>query len=91
MRYQNIRTSGFVAWLSRFCPRRYYGPEPISQKLFEWAELHSVTINHIQSGNPAQNGYIERFNRTYHEDVLDQYWFYDLEEVRDITDEWMDM
>lgn len=67
------------------------GPELISQCLLEWAEKHGVTINHIQPGKPAQNGYIERFNRTYREDVLDQYWFYDLDEVRNITDEWMNM
>ena len=67
------------------------GPELISQRLLEWALQHGVTISHIQPGKPAQNGYIERFNRTYREDVLDQYWFHDLDEVRDITDEWMQM
>ncbi|MCO6505407.1 MAG: integrase core domain-containing protein [Snodgrassella sp.] len=25
-----------------------------------------MTIDYIQSGNLYQNGYIERFNRTYH-------------------------
>lgn len=67
------------------------GPELISQRLLEWAQKHGVTINHIQPGKPAQNGYIERFNRTYREDVLDQYWFRDLDEVRNITEEWMMM
>ncbi len=67
------------------------GPEYISQRLLEWAQQHGVTISHIQPGKPAQNGYIERFNRTYREDILDQYWFSDLNEVRDITYEWMDM
>ena len=67
------------------------GPELISQKLLEWAEQHAVKINHIQPGKPAQNGYIEGFNRTYREDVLDQYWFDNLDEVREITGEWMNM
>ncbi len=67
------------------------GPEYISQRLLECAWQHGVTISHIQPGKPAQNGYIERFNRTYREDILDQYWFSNLEEVRDITDEWMNM
>ena len=67
------------------------GPEYISQRLLEWANQHSVTINHIQPGKPAQNGYIERFNRTYREDVLDQYWFSNLEEVRSITEDWMNI
>jgi putative transposase len=64
-------------------------PELISQKLHEWAEKKGVTINHIQPGKPAQNGFIERFNRTYREDVLDQYWFSNLQEVREITKERM--
>jgi putative transposase len=67
------------------------GPELISQRLLEWAGQHGVTINHIQPGKPAQNGYIERFNRTYREDVLDQYWFHNIHEVRNITEEWMGM
>ncbi len=67
------------------------GPELISQKLHEWAEKKGVTINHIQPGKPAQNGFIERFNRTYREDVLDQYWFNNLQEAREITEEWIRM
>ena len=67
------------------------GPEYVSQRLLEWAAQHGVTISHIQPGKPAQNGYIERFNRTYREDILGQYWFSNLEEVRNITDEWMNM
>ena len=67
------------------------GPELISQKLLSWAKQNNVIINHIKPGKPAQNGYIERFNRTYREDVLDQHLFADLDEARDITAEWMNM
>lgn len=83
---QVVLTRGYPAFI-----RVDNGPEYISQRLLEWAEQHGVTISHIQPGKPAQNGYIERFNRTYREDILDQYWFNNLDEVREITEEWMIM
>ena len=37
-----------------------------------------------------QNGYIERFNRLYREAILDAYLFFDLNEVRVLTEEWIE-
>ncbi len=66
------------------------GPEFIAQVLADWARHHQVTWDFIEPGKPAQNAYIERFNRTYREDVLDAYLFDTLEEVRTVTEAWLD-
>ena len=47
------------------------GPEFISVTLECWAKSKQVKLEHIKPGKPAQNAYIERFNRTYREDILD--------------------
>jgi putative transposase len=64
------------------------GPEFTGKVFTKWCEQHAIEIKFIQPGRPMQNGYIERLNRTYREDVLDAYLFEDLEEVRMISDEW---
>jgi putative transposase len=66
------------------------GPEFISSRLAFWATENGVRLEHIKPGKPAQNAYIERFNRTYREDILDMYLFRNLAEVRDITTPWID-
>lgn len=65
------------------------GPEFIAKEFVRWAIRHNIIIDYIQPGKPAQNAYIERFNRTYREDVLDIYLFATTEEVQDITDKWL--
>lgn len=66
------------------------GPELISQKLAAWTEEHNVKQAFIQPGKPAQNAFVERFNRTYREDVLDAYLFSTIEEVQAITADWLE-
>lgn len=66
-----------------------HGPEFESNAFKEWANHRGILIHYIQPGKPAQNGFIERFNRTYREDVLDMNLFSNLFEVRGITREWL--
>lgn len=55
-----------------------------------WARMHAVYIIFIQPGKPAQNGFVDRFNRTYREDVLDAYLFNSLDEATKITANWLE-
>jgi putative transposase len=65
------------------------GPELTSQAFMEWCEHHGIEIRYIQPGKPNQNAFIERFNRTYREEVLNTYLFENLEQVREITYRWL--
>ena len=66
------------------------GPEFISRTMADWAVEHQVHLAFIQPGKPAQNAYIERFNRTFREDILDAYLFHSIQEVQDLAQEWLE-
>lgn len=65
------------------------GPELRSQVLQQWALRNHVRLNYIEPGKPTQNAYIERFNGTYRREILNAYVFSSLQEVRQITEYWM--
>jgi len=66
------------------------GPKLISQTLANWAAEHDVALAFIQPGKPAQNAFIERFNRKYREAVLDAFVFHTVAEVQAITEDWLE-
>jgi putative transposase len=69
--------------------RMDYGPELLAEVFVAWCERRGIEMRYIQPGKPDQNAYIERFNRTYREDVLNAYVFVDLDQVRQISAEWI--
>lgn len=65
------------------------GPEFVSVQLAGWAEQHGVELEFIQPGKPTQNSYVERFNRTFRDEILNLYVFSRMSEVRSIVDNWI--
>lgn len=65
------------------------GPEFLGEIFTAWAKEAGMAIQYIQPGKPNQNAYVERFNRTYREELLDQYLFSNLDDVREATYWWM--
>ena len=65
------------------------GPEYISKTLATWAEQHAITLLFIQPGNPQQNAYVERYNRTVRYDWLSQYLFATIAEVQLHATQWL--
>ncbi len=67
------------------------GPEFTCALLETWCLDRNITLQYIQPGRPMQNGFIERFNGTYRREILDAYVFFELYEVRKLTEDWIDL
>lgn len=66
------------------------GTEFTSADFTGWCKKEEITIQYTQPGKPMQNGFIERFNGSYRREILDAYLFFDLEQVRELTTQWME-
>lgn len=64
------------------------GPEFRSVELEKFCNKHNIKLLFIPPGKPFKNAYIERFNRTFREDVLDAFLFSSLNKLKIISEEW---
>ena len=65
------------------------GPEYISHLLATWATSKGIELAFIQPGNPQQNAYVERYNRTVRYDWLNHYLFDSIDEVQNHATHWL--
>ena len=66
------------------------GPEFRSFEYGEWMEKNGIIPVYTEPGNPMQNGYVERLNRTFREDVLDAYEFSSINQFNIIAENWQE-
>lgn len=64
------------------------GPEFISDRLQQWCDDKKIRLQFIQPGKPMQNGFVERNNGSLRKELLNAYLFYNLQEVREMAQEW---
>ena len=62
------------------------GAEFTSIAFTEWCAERKIELFFIEPGKPDQNAFIERFNRTYGEEVLDAHLFDSIDQVRELTE-----
>lgn len=65
------------------------GPEFISDHYRTWAAERGIKLWYTQPGNPQQNAFIERFNRTMREGLLTPHLFSSLDDLQHLATEWL--
>ena len=65
------------------------GPEYTSGVLMKWAMKRKIELRFIQPGNPQQNAYVERYNRTARNEWADQNIFETIEEAQNTATQWL--
>jgi putative transposase len=66
------------------------GPEFTSRHFQKWLQDRGIEWSKIPKGRPDQNAIVERFNRSYRQEVLDANLFNNVADAQQITDQWIE-
>ena len=64
------------------------GSEFVSKAMDQWAFRNGVELSFIQPGKPIQNAFIESFNGKLRASCLEENWFADLQNARQVIEDW---
>ena len=64
------------------------GTELTSKAMFFWSARSGTTLHFIQPGKPTQNAFVESFNARLRDNCLNQHWFRNLHEARQLIEDW---
>ncbi len=64
------------------------GTEFTSRVVDQWAYQQHVPLHFIERGKPTQNAFIESFNGKFRDECLNQNWFVDLRDAREVIEAW---
>jgi hypothetical protein len=64
------------------------GTEFTSRVVDQWAHQNQVALHFIERGKPTQNALIESFNGKFRDECLNQNWFVNLRDAREVIEAW---
>ena len=64
------------------------GPEFVAKAVCRWLERADVKTLFVAKGSPWENGYVESFNGTLRDELLNREIFLSMEEARWVIDRW---
>jgi hypothetical protein len=87
--YKRVRRIYRLRRLNKRSNTRKRIPKKLKQSLLQPQKMNQMWSIDFMHHTLETNGYIERFNRTYRQDILDAYIFEGLSQVRILTEEWI--
>jgi putative transposase len=70
-----------ITYLQRSFPT-CYGTEFTSRSILKWTDANKVPWHYIDPGKPQQNAFIESFNGSLHDELLNEEIFDTLDDAR---------